>query len=561
MSLVTILEENKKICSEIGSSEVEVTVISNWSSEIYKEYILNAFLVSGINPKIKFIFTDFTENYLTKFSINQIVLVLNDIGYLVADLHIRQASLSQIEINQVIERGYKLIDAISDASSRCKLLITNNFSSTLYSENIFEDQMPIDEIANKLNDHIRSKELMYVDIKKIVENLGISQAKNYRDIYSKMVPYSPSMIEEIRKSIETKIAKTNGKLIKTIILDCDNTLWSGVIGEDLIDGLRFRPKDRMHSAYSEFHHLLKYLKSKGILLALSTKNNAPDIDEILKDPDFIFDEHDFVSIKANWVEKYINIIEISQELNLGLDSFLFIDDNPNEIASVQTFLPQVATIKVDKNFNKFISQFKKELNAILPISTTTKINATERYLVETKRNQVKNDLSWEDYLATLNVKISYSLSPSIDYERCSEMTRKTNQFNFTTNRRTKAELINFAADAELDLMQIEVSDSFGDYGITGFMEIKSERKIKTVEQFLLSCRVLGRGVERKIIDYLINEFLDDSDESLIIKYRPSAKNVILGEFIRGLCSCDFDPKRQQKIIYHRKENRWTLKPE
>ena len=199
------------------------------------------------------------------------------------------------------------------------------------------------------------------------------------------------------------------------------------------------------------------------------------------------------------------------------------------------------------------------MDEIVPLGNSfSSDDATARYQVEAKRKAIRKDLTWKEYLESLSVQIDFRFSPDVNFERCAEMTRKTNQFNFTTIRRTRSELEHLCNIHNKKLLQVSVSDNFGDYGITGLVELSHSRNCVIVEQFLMSCRVLGRGVEEKILEFLVSNVLKPTDERLILKFRRSEKNAPAAKLIQELTRASSVVSNSADLVFEKRSKKWIL---
>ncbi len=274
---------------------------------------------------------------------------------------------------------------------------------------------------------------------------------------------------EYVETIVPIILSQNGKSKKVLVVDCDNTLWKGILGEDGFDNIEMSSKTKYGKIFMEVQQLLKTYSNEGILIALCSKNNLNDVENVLMNhKDMILTEDYIVSKEINWNNKLENIKKISDVLNLNLDSFVFIDDSDFEINLVKTYLPQVKAIKVPENLNDYIQLMKNVKNLFYQNKFSNEdIKRTEKYKQRAKRIEYESQFSnVDEYLESLKQKIVINIDDHDCINRLSQITQKTNQFNLTTKRLTVSEIRNFMESSQYKVFSLSHSDQFGDSGIT-----------------------------------------------------------------------------------------------
>ena len=280
---------------------------------------------------------------------------------------------------------------------------------------------------------------------------------------------------------------------KVIALDCDNTLWSGICGEDGCDGVSL---DAPRRKLQEF---MVEQREAGMLLTMASKNNEQDVlDTFAAHPEMPLQLRHFTSWRLNWQPKPENLVSLSQELGLGLDSFIFVDDNPKECAELSGALPQVLTLALPGDIDR-APEFLNHVWAFdHPVVTDEDRNRNVYYAQQQEFGaKVRLAASLEVFMASLDLRVSIQPLVESKLPRAAQLTQRTNQFNLTTIRRTEAEL-----KALEEVYTAEVSDRFGDYGLVGVAICKQQEDELYVDTFLLSCRVLGRGVEHRVAAFL-----------------------------------------------------------
>jgi FkbH-like protein len=333
------------------------------------------------------------------------------------------------------------------------------------------------------------------------------------------IPFTDEYYASLALALARSIHAVKNTASKVLVLDCDNTLWRGVVGEDGVDGIQI---SAAHLALQDF--AIEQQK-KGILICLASKNTEADVLQVLATrADMHLLQAHLVAHRINWLPKPANIRSLAQELNLGLDSFVFLDDNPVECAQMRAELPEVITIQVPEESG--YAEFLRNLWMFDKLTVTAEdASRTQMYRENVARRAVEQSASdIEQFLAALEMQIDIAAPAEEEWPRLEQLTQRTNQFNFTTRRRSAAELKALLQDGA-SVLRVRVSDRFGDYGIVGLTVAEKSASTLSVDTFLLSCRVLGRGVEHAMLRRLgaIAQAAGLSDVSLL--HVPTARNI------------------------------------
>jgi FkbH-like protein len=425
-----------------------------------------------------------------------------------------------------------LVSNIFDFASKtkktvvCSNLIFESFKSTTLDSSLgfFFDSSGALIDLHKVNFN-KLKNLYFIDVWGLLLDLGINNVYNFRLGHLYQMPYSKNFMTKL----EDKWVKYIQKLIepdkKVIILDCDNTLWKGIIGEDGIDGIKCDLNEE-GILYYHFHQFLIQKKSEGFLLAICSKNNEEDVKEAFEKKNMPLKWSDFILKKINWLDKAVNIQEIAKELNLGIDSFIFIDDSDFETNSIKSILPEVYTIKIGNEYSELIQIFN-DLKLTKKNTTSEDLNKTEQYLVEVLRNEIKeNTSSFDEYVKSLEVKINLAINSTKEFERISQLTEKTNQFNFNKRKYDVSELLEFVQRGEMKIFSIRVNDKFGDYGLVGVIIVTFDGKVPVLENFIMSCRALGRRIEYDFLKIVKKILIEETGLMFnFIKFKKTEKNA------------------------------------
>ena len=321
---------------------------------------------------------------------------------------------------------------------------------------------------------------------------------------------------------------------KCIVLDLDNTLWGGVVGEEGPQGIQLGP-EYPGSAFLEFQASLLELRRRGILLAVNSKNNESEALEVLRDhPAMLLRPEHFAAMQINWNDKAGNLEAIAKQLNLGLDSFVFIDDNPAERELMRRLRPEVFTPEwtPDPVF------YRRDLEGLFDFETSSLTEEdrkrAEMVAAQIQRETLKNQgATFEDYLLELQMELDVQSARAEDLARVHQLFQKTNQFNLTTRRYSPAEVDEFHRREDALLAVLRNRDRFGDNGLVGVALAVAEdpgRKLWRIDSLLMSCRVLGRTVESGFLTQLLLELRRRGAQTVIGEFIPTAKNELVKDF-------------------------------
>ena len=382
----------------------------------------------------------------------------------------------------------------------------------------------------------KEKNFYVLNSSKWLLNCGVSNAYNSKLWYLTKTPFSNIFFKEVVSDISNLYGSIRGLSRKLLILDLDDTLWGGIVGEVGWKNLRIGGHDHLGESFRDFQIQIKSLKNQGIILALASKNDeATAIEAINSHPEMVLSMKDFVTHRINWEDKAKNIFDIVSELNLGLQSVVFLDDSPFERARVQEALPEVLVPELPKDptdYNIFLSKLR-----CFDKSNITEEDAirTSLYRSESKRTKLKQQLkSLSDWIKTLNLNIVIENIKNENTPRAVQLLNKTNQMNLSTRRLNEREFNNWIQIHSNNLWTIRATDKFGDYGIIGILSISIKDKVATIVDFILSCRVVGRYIEETMIEFL-KEFCQENNVNKVNgKYIKTEKNSLCYNFFNKL---------------------------
>ncbi|HVZ62329.1 MAG TPA: HAD-IIIC family phosphatase [Candidatus Nitrosotalea sp.] len=452
-------------------------------------------------------------------------------------------SITSLERKTFVESKAKELENLVKTfikNSKSKLVITNLTLPTYSSHGIFENkneyglQEMVIDLNKRLVDFSKKESALYVyDFNNFVMKHGDSNVFDHRQYFFGDIKISLEYIPLFAEELMGYVKAILGLNKKCIVLDLDNTLWGGVVGEDGFNGIKLGPTPP-GNAYVEFQKHLLSLNQRGIILAINSKNNLDDAIEVIKNhPYMILREENFASVRINWNDKVNNIKEIAEELNIGLDSVVYIDDDPVNREYMNINLPEVLTVNLPQDPALYTPTLQN-LNDFNVLKITDEdLKRSAMYNQERKRKDLEKTVTnLDDFLKHLDMKLKIKKADQFTIPRISQLTLKTNQFNLTTKRYQEEEIKKFVQDENTLVRCVEVEDKFGDNGIAGVFIIKKENpKEWGIDTFLLSCRVMGREVEKGILSHIINMAKENGVEKIKAQFIPTKKNKPIETFL------------------------------
>ncbi len=387
------------------------------------------------------------------------------------------------------------------------------------------------QMENTLENSLKETNSVY--LVKSVELLDSYPVAEFYDVLGDKegrVPYTPTFFTALSTIISRKLYTLKQRLYKVIVLDCDNTIWQGVCGEDGPLGIKISP------AFQALQTFMLEQQAAGVLLCLCSKNVEEDVFAVFDQrSDMSIKREHLVSWRINWQPKSDNIKSLAQELQLGLDSFIFVDDNPVECAEVQANCPEVLTLQVPENTST-IPTFLRHVWAFDRLKITPEDQQrTAFYQQNTQRVQLREQaMTLEDFLKSLEIQINITDMQPAQIGRASQMTQRTNQFNATTIRRSESDIQQLVQSGEYTCLVVDVKDRFGDYGIVGLMIFTVTNDVLDVDTLLVSCRVLGRGVEHNMLARLGEIAQQRGLKGVSVSYKQTPKNKPILNFLESV---------------------------
>jgi FkbH-like protein len=481
------------------------------------------------------------ESELYKFS-PEICFLLLDTRNILKKLFYSPYTTSVAERRKFVhEQTTDLVRLIKTITKKLNTkLIISNFEIPTYSPyGIFEckteygiKQM-IEDLNRKLLNELLTESAVYIyDFNSFISKYGEKNVFDYRQFYIGDIRVALDYIPYLAEDLMGYIRPTLGINRKCIVLDLDNTLWGGVVGEDGFEGIKLG-SDPIGVAYVEFQQHLLSLFSRGIILAINSKNNPEEALKVIREhPNMVLREENFASVRINWNDKISNMREIAKELNINLDGIVYFDDDPVNRELVSKIIPEVLTIELPDDPSQY-SSILTSMNHFNVLTLTDEDTKRGQMYLQRKRFEIEKSCdNLDDFLSQLNLKVKIKKADKFTIPRIAQLTLKTNQFNLTTRRYQEEDIKKFSQDTNMIVGCAQIEDKFGDNGITGAFIIKKDTSTYwTIDTFLLSCRVMGRGVEDAIMGHIINEAIRERVVTIKGQYIPTKRNKPCEEFL------------------------------
>jgi FkbH-like protein len=379
----------------------------------------------------------------------------------------------------------------------------------------------------------RAPRFCLMDWDRYLRMLGAAASFDSRFWYLSKAPFRKAFLNVYAQELSRIVRALKGRAKKCLVLDCDNTLWGGVIGEDGIEGIKLDRNEYPGKAYYDFQTTVLHLAERGVLIALCSKNNDADVFEVLDNhPACQLKRSHLAAWRVDWQDKAHNVAALAKELNLGLDSFVLVDDSPVECGLIRQLLPEVTVLQVPETLYTYPPLLLKDgLFDILRLTEEDKKRA-KLYQSESQRKGARNAFgSVEDYLDSLGtVAVVHRARPS-EIPRVAQLTQKTNQFNLTTRRYSERDIQAFAGREDNAVFTLSVKDKLGELGLVGILILVREGPIGRIDSFLLSCRALGRGLESALLGHCLETVQSEWNlDWWHAEYIPTRKNQQVADF-------------------------------
>ncbi len=382
----------------------------------------------------------------------------------------------------------------------------------------------------------RQDSRLVLDLNALAALVGQSAWSAGRYWYAAKYPFATAMIPLYADNVMRILAAQMGRSRRVLVLDLDNTLWGGIVGDDGIEGLALGSGSAVGEAHSALQRMSLSLKERGIILCVSSKNDeAIALDAFRNHPEMILKEDDIVAFRVNWEDKAANIKAISEAIDLGLESFVFLDDNPAERKRVRDALPAVAVPELPDDPGDWLPVFQAAgYFEQAGFSKEDQQRAGFYKANALRAAQLVRIGDHNDYLLSLGMTLSIAPFDSAGRKRIAQLISKSNQFNLTTRRYSEAEIAALQSRPDVFTIQARLTDIFGDNGMISTVICRQAGQCWEVDSWIMSCRVLGRRVEETILQYLVGEARQRGVTAIIGRYIPTAKNGLVRDHFSRL---------------------------
>lgn len=438
----------------------------------------------------------------------------------------REASVEEIRGYQ---QKFKFVLNQIDTSKTVIALTMEDIYSSPFTEDDYTVRYAIEQYNAALYEEEKvHSNLKVIDYSEFTRNYPVIDLFDWKFYFISQMGINPKLTKDFQTWWDRKLESIALKRKKCVVLDLDNTLWGGVLGEDGISGIKIGG-DYPGKAFAFFQKSLQQLSKAGVILTVCSKNNEVDVLEAWeKNPFMVLKKDNFAAYRINWTDKATNIRELATELNIGLDSFVFVDDNPTERELIKQMLPTVSVPDFPPQPYELPMFFKKMVDDYFKVYSVTDEDKkkTEQYKANAARAQAQESFTdFSAFLESLDIKMTIEAANEFNIPRIAQMTQKTNQFNLTTKRYTDADVRRFV-DEGWKIWCISVADKFGDNGITGAIMINDNE----IDSLLLSCRILGKGIEKAFLKSVLSLLKEKGIDSIRAEYLPTLKNGQVADF-------------------------------
>jgi len=528
--MVEVFSFNNEKAKENFPDSIQIRFLRNYTLEGITPYLSYLCYESQLNPTFKF---GGYGTFVTELMSGQVegddIIVLS----LIEQPYFQNYRFGELDIDAIKDDLQSTFELLRENSAQ---VIINTFLEPLFPEygvsnlgGTEDKRHHIRELNRFIQNYQREHQNQFYcfDFNRYMALLGEQRAITYKNYYTKKSFFSNDFLSLYAHDIATTVNALKGKAKKCLVLDCDNTLWGGIVGEDGIDGIKIDPQEYPGNIFYQFQLRVLSLYNRGILIALASKNNEEDVFNVLDNhPHCLIKREHLASHRINWNNKADNILSMQEELNIGIDSFVFVDDNPSECELVRQAVPEVEVLQVPEKLHDYPEiVLKTGWFDGLRVSSEDK-NRTQLYQQESKRKgAAKRYSNLNDFYKSLEIEIEISEATEGQLPRVAQLTQKTNQFNLTTIRYSAAQIEQMNADENCRIYCLSVKDKFGDLGNTGVLIAQKEQEAIVIDSFLLSCRILGKNIEKAFVYYCLENLKNAfNQDHFVATYSPTKKN-------------------------------------
>lgn len=537
-----LLKLNRLLNQKSYDQKRHVRILSNITVNQLQDPLLSAMRLSGVDATVTpGNYDNIFQDSLT-VEAGDVVIVFWEVCNLVPDFHKKVDGLTHSEFNDIIHRAQVSLGAVIKNLSKASLVIFNEFTSAVFNAST-PAQENLSRAARLLNGYLFSNvsqaNLVTVDLHSVFNALSVRQSADLRFYALGKALYTFEFFKYYCNEILPYINAVTGRTKKALVLDCDNTIWKGILGEDGFDKIEMSPTTAEGAVYHEIQSIARLLAGKGVIIGLCSKNNAHEVEKVLADHPGQLLRHDDISVvKCNWQEKSANLVAIAAELNIGLDSIVFVDDSPYEIEFVRQNLPMIDVLSVPENLFEFPLMLRRKARWFWRFAQTEEDrNKASQYKQQSLRLEFLQRFSTlQEYLKGLELEVEISRNKMDEAPRVAQLCQKTNQFNVRPVRYTEQDIFELMNDGCADVFALSVSDKFGDNGLTGVCVVRYSADDAFLDSFLLSCRIIGRHLEFQFMQFVLSAVKESGVKQVRAEYQRTERNGQVADFFE---QCSF----------------------
>ncbi len=510
-----------------------VALLSNINIDPIKGYFKEETYFAGFNQYTLELLDE--ESMLYSEKITTVILFIDGEEFL------KDRVYEQLQNEEILTTANERITALLKviekyiSSRKDVLFFINSIVLPVHSVTAFltQNNTSFLDIESSINNRIkemckRSKNFLMIDWQTIVKNHGYSRLHDDKFWYLGRIKLNNKGLLLLTEGYCDLLNAYRGETKKVLVLDLDNTLWGGVIGEDGPAAIKLSEEGK-GKIFRDFQKIIKLLKQVGIILCINSKNNKEDVNSVFKNhPMMILKSKDFVIKKINWNDKVVNMQEIANELNLGLGSFVFIDDNPTEREYVKKSLPAVVVPEFPQDITTLkVWFFESIIYKYFAKTYLVKedLLKTNYYKNKLQRDAFSTQISFDEFIKNIEIKLKIYTNPKQYIQRISQLTQKTNQFNFTTKRYSELDIARYLEEKDCKIFALEYEDKFGQEGLTGvaILKVNFAKGESCLDTFLLSCRIIGKNVEQAFFYEILKRLKREKVRFIEINFSPTKK--------------------------------------
>ena len=531
-----ILKANNQLKKQVENNKpYQIKVLSNITCNQLGATLSYHLMLQGVNPVIGF------GNYdnIVQDSFNlldqQLVIVHYELLNVVGKTDCYVEDLSDEQIEEIASSLEGELGMVLQNLSTIPCVLFDSFNANAISISPMRRNR-FAELARRLNQFVeenKSSNTYLIDINAIFNKIGGDNALDFKLYNLSKTLYTISYWKEYVYLVSPVLLKVTGNVKKAVIFDCDNTLWKGILGEEGIDGIDMSEHSKIGGIYHQVQNMAVWLSKHGVLIGLCSKNNPEDVADVIeRHPEMALKNENIVISQVNWDDKASNLRAIAETLNIGLDSLVFVDDSDFEINLIKEQLPQVLCMQVPEAIYDYPAKLSEIINTYFYFSNSkADLDKTNQYKQQAERTKQKSKFTdITEYLRSLEMEVTFGVDKAEEAERVAQLTQKTNQLNVCTTRYTQAQIEAIKKSPSQSYISLSVKDKFGDSGLTGVAIVSYADGKGRIDDFLMSCRVMGRNIEYAFVDYMMSFLIGHGCKMVEAQYLPTQKNKPVSDF-------------------------------